>query len=149
MKNPIDVIYAIFAFYIFPLVSIIIIYVYIYYRVKKIERNRIKMRGLMLNEKRDLELLRNISILISIYLGGGLTSFLFFITRNKILYLLNLVTQSLTVVIAKLGIIVLDREIRQVILNFIKQKRRVVPFINVPPSGTILQHCKTSKQTCI
>lgn len=149
MKNIIHVIYAIFAFYVFPLVSIIIIYVYIYYRVKKIQRNRITMRGLMLNEKRDLELLRNISILISIYLGGGLPSILFFITQNNILYLLNLVTQSLTVVIASLGIIVLDREIRQVTKNFIKRKRRVVPFINVHPTGTILQHCKTSKQTYI
>jgi hypothetical protein len=44
---------------------------------------------------------------------------MFFLTQTKYPYLINLVTQSLTVVIAKLCIILLDREIRLVISKVI------------------------------
>jgi hypothetical protein len=94
---------AIFAYYIIPLLIIIIIYIYIYHRVRKTKKNAKTMPHSNNNRKRDLEVLRNIVILISIYLGGGLPTIIFFLTPTKYPYLVNLVTQSLAVAIAKLG----------------------------------------------
>jgi hypothetical protein len=147
MKNTLHAICAIFAYYGIPLLIIIIIYIYIYCRVKQIKRSSTTIAKSIISQKRDLELLRNIIIIISIYLGGGLPSIVFFVTQTKYSYLINLVTQSLTVAIAKLCIVLLDREIRQVIKSILCRKMPVMPFNNARPTGTIMLNHKNVKQT--
>jgi hypothetical protein len=147
MKNTLHAICAIFAYYGIPLLIIIIIYIYIYCRVKQIKRCSTTFAKSIIGQKRDLELLRNIIILISIYLGGGLPSIVFFVTQTKYPYLVNLVTQSLTVAIAKLCIILLDKQIHQVIKSIMYQRIPVMPFNNARPTGTIMKNHKNVKQT--
>lgn len=147
MENTLHVVCVIFAYYILPLLAIIIIYVYIYFRVKYMKRNTMAIVTSVNRQKRDLELLRNIIILLSIYLGGGLPSIVYFLTRTKYPYLINLVTQSLTVAIAKICIVLLDREIRQTIKNMIYPKTSVMPFKNTYITGRIQNTLQSTKKT--
>ena len=56
MKNRLHVLYAIFAFYAIPLLMIIIIYLLIYCRLKKMKKNTLRRRGGSThNEKRDVK----------------------------------------------------------------------------------------------
>jgi hypothetical protein len=86
--------------------------------------------GTINNEKRNLKLLGNILILLGIYLMGGLPSLLFVLTSNEILYLIGIVTISLTVAIEKLCTILLDRELRKVIRKLLTRRTRITPRNN-------------------
>ncbi|UJR25664.1 hypothetical protein I4U23_007015 [Adineta vaga] len=128
LKHLIHVIYSFFAYYIFPTLSICMIYVFIYYRVKRVtNRPCISVRPNN-REKRDLELLRNILILLFVYSIGGTPSILFLITANKPIYLLSIVSMSLTVAVEKIFTTILDRDIRQVIIKLLSSTTRVKPF---------------------
>ncbi|UJR19994.1 hypothetical protein I4U23_023128 [Adineta vaga] len=96
--------------------------------------------------KRDLEFLRNIVFLISIYIAGGLPSIVYFLTPTKYPYLINLVTQSIAVALATLCTILLDRDIRQVIKNILRRTTRVVPFVHTLTMGKVQQNRQTIKQ---
>jgi len=78
LKYLIHTIYTFFAYYIIPTLLTFIIYIFIYYQVKKtISRARMFIRTNN-SRKRNLEVLRNIIILLSIYSLGGLPNVLFF-----------------------------------------------------------------------
>jgi len=147
MKNTLHAICAIFAYYGIPLLIIIIIYIYIYCRIKQIKRNAATIAKSTISQKRDLGLLRNIIIIISIYLGGGLPRIVFFVTQTKYPYLINLVTQSLTVAIAKLCIVLLDKEIHQVIKSIMYRTIPAMPFKNARQTEKIMLNHKNIKQT--
>jgi hypothetical protein len=140
-------IYTYLMYYIIPLVIIIIIYIYIYYRVRKSKKNVRTIIISINSPKYDLELLRNIIILISIYLGGGLPSLLSDLTLSKVPYLLSLIIQSLSVFLANLCTIVLNREIRQVIKSIICRTTAVTPFNNVYPVGKLQENHQITKKT--
>lgn len=124
----IHAIYTFFAYYIIPTLLACIIYVFIFYQVKKsTSRTRIFVRTNN-NRKRDLEVLRNIIILLGIYLLGGLPSVLFLITSNKLIFLISIVCISLAVAVEKLFMCILDRDIRQVIHRLICLKMRILPL---------------------
>nr|ACD88964.1 7 transmembrane receptor 2 [Adineta vaga] len=130
LRSLLHVIYTFVMYYIAPTLLICIIYLYIFFRVKKIANRSEMLIGTRNNEKRNLELLRNILILLFIYLAGGIPTFLFIVTSNRILYLIGIVTISLTVAIEKLCTIILDRELRQVIRRFFCRDSQIVPMRN-------------------
>ena len=128
LKKLIHVIYTYLAYYILPTLTICMLYIIIFYRVKEGTKRAALLIRNNHHEKRDLELLRNIMILLGIYLLGGLPSVLFVITANEWIYLISIVSMSLTVAIEKISMIMLDRDIRQVTKNLMFQRTRVMPF---------------------
>ncbi len=130
LKSRIHVCYTYITYYIIPTLIVCVIYLLIYYRVKKMRSLTQMSIGTINNEKRNLKLLGNILILLGIYLMGGTPSLLFVLTSNKILYLIGIVTISLTVAIEKLCTILLDRELRKVIRKLLTRRTRITPRNN-------------------
>jgi hypothetical protein len=128
--------YTAFAYYILPVIGIIIIYIYIYLRIRRTRRNATITINSQNSQKRDLEILRYIVILLGIYLTSGIPTILFMLTSIKLIYLINLVSPSFTVVIEKLCTIILDREIRDVLRNKIQRQTIVMPSYNTNTTGT-------------
>lgn len=126
--HPFHVGYTVLAYYIAPIVSIIFMYIYLYHRV----RRTIKSQSIEIRRTRrhnvNLDLLRNILVLLSIYLCGGLSFLIFVLTSIKTIYLINLVTLSLTLTIEKICTIIFDRELRQIFKRTFRHETRVVPF---------------------
>lgn len=139
MKHIIHVGYTMFAFYLVPISSVIIIYIFIYRRVKKATKRAELIRS-NVNDRRDLEVLRNIAILLAIYLAGGTPTLIFLITSNDILYLAGIVTFTLAVMIEKLCTVLLDRELRIVVKHRMYSKNRVMPFENSITKGGDQDH---------
>ncbi|CAF0885409.1 unnamed protein product [Rotaria sordida] len=130
ITNIIHTTYAYITYYTIPTLSVCMIYIFIYYRVKQAKKEARSLLRLIHGEKRDLELLRNIVILMSIYLISGIPLVLFLFSSNRILYLIGLVTLSLAVAVEKVCTILLDHELRQVIRKLLIRKRRITPLDN-------------------
>ncbi len=120
------IIYAVVVYYIIPVLIIIIIYIYIYYCIRRKKSNATTVGNSLLSQKRDLEVLRNIIILISICLSGGLPTIGALLIPGKIPLLLALTTQTLSVFLATLFCILLDRELCQVVKSIICRRIPVV-----------------------
>ena len=130
LRRAIHVAYTYIAYYTIPAISICIIYIFIYHRVKRTgSRAQFVVRSTNSN-KRDLELLRNIVILLAIYLMGGVPTLLFLMTASRVLYLMGLVSISLGVAIEKICTILLDRELRQVVRQILWKRTRIIPTDN-------------------
>ncbi|CAF0836695.1 unnamed protein product [Adineta steineri] len=121
--------YTAVAYYVVPVVSIIIIYIYIYRKIRRTKQSAETILNTT-NDKRDLEVLRNIVILLCIYIVGGVPTLLFLFTNINILYLSGIVTFTFTVVVEKICTISLDRELRQALKSIIHSSNRVMPFEN-------------------
>ncbi|CAF0751766.1 unnamed protein product [Adineta steineri] len=121
--------YTAVAYYVVPVVSIIIIYIYIYRKIRRTKQSAETILNTT-NDKRDLEVLRNIVILLCIYIVGGVPTLLFLFTNINILYLSGIVTFTFTVVVEKICTISLDRELRQALSSIIHSSNRVMPFEN-------------------
>ncbi|CAF2720055.1 unnamed protein product [Rotaria sp. Silwood2] len=130
VKNIIHTSYAYVTYYIIPTLFICMIYIFIYHQVKQAKNGARHLLRLMRREKRDLELLRNILILISIYLIGGIPLLSFLLSSNRILYLIGIVTISLAVAVEKLCTILLDQELRQVIRKSLTRMKPITSFDN-------------------
>ncbi len=135
-KHIVHVAYTVFAYYIVPVSIIVFIYVYIYYRVRQESKNLIRSTNRTNNQKRNLELLRSILILLCIYLISSVPTLVYQLTLIKLIYLISLVTITLTIVIEKCCTILIDREIRQVIQSIIHRTTPVMKFTNTHPVGT-------------
>ena len=146
-QHLIHVTYTYIAYYIFPTLSIGIIYVYIYYRVKQTAKRASSLIRSSNSSKRDLELLRNILILLIIYLLGGVPSILFILTGANVIYLASIVTISSAVAIEKICAILLDRDIRQVVLGWIRPGARVMPFDQSHTGGRGLENLYQTQVT--
>ena len=132
MEHVLHIIYVFLSYYILPTILSLLIYAFIYYRLKKMIKDAEAMMRTNISRKRDLEVLRNILILLCIYLFGGLPSVLFFITNLQVIYLISIVTISLAVAVEKIFMCLLDRDIRHIIGNLLKLKNRVVPVEPLP-----------------
>ncbi|CAF3568309.1 unnamed protein product, partial [Rotaria socialis] len=111
LQATIHVGYTVFAYYFVPIFSIIVIYIYIYKRIKKASK-RAEMVLNTTNDKRDLEVFRNIVIVLAIYITGGIPTLIFIIFEISLFYLVGIVTFTLAVSIEKICTIALDRELR-------------------------------------
>ena len=129
MKYFIHVLYTAFAYYVLPIISIMIIYVYIYQRIQNIKKRTELIRNTT-SEKRDLEVLRNIIILLFIYISGGIPTLLYLTSTMDVFYLASIVTFTFVVMIEKICTVLLDRELRLVVKNMVYSRNRVMPFEN-------------------
>lgn len=91
------------------------------------------MTRIIKNQKRDIEVLGNIIILIIIYLGSGVPTIIGDFTSISVLYLISLITQSFAVLIANLCTALLDRDIRKIIKSIVFQIIPVIPSNAVYP----------------
>ncbi|CAF0760264.1 unnamed protein product [Adineta ricciae] len=128
-KHTLHMAYTVIACYVTPIISIFIIYVVIYRRIRKAK----KAATMILNgthDKRDLEVLRNIVILLCVYIAGGIPTILFMITEIELFYLASIVTFTLTVAIEKICTILLDRDLRPVVKGLLFKTDRIMPYEN-------------------
>ena len=121
------VLYTIICGYLLPVATIIIIYLYVIVRVKKVNRRaqHLRNRG---NHKRDLKVLRNIVILLVIYTLGGTPSTLYIATSIEFFYFTGIVSLTLGVFIEKLIALLLDRKLRHVVRDILFRRNRIIPF---------------------
>ncbi|CAF1218389.1 unnamed protein product [Rotaria magnacalcarata] len=129
LKSTIHVGYTVFAYYLVPIFFIMVIYIDIYRRIKKANK-RAEMVLNTTNDKRDLEVFRNIVILLAIYITGGIPTVIFIIFAMHLFYLVGIVTITLSIFIEKICTIALDRELRLVVSNKIFKKNLVVAIEN-------------------
>ena len=135
LRRMIHVAYTYIAYYTIPAILICILYIFIYHRVKQMSnRAEIIVRSVNSN-KRDLELLRNIVILLSVYLMGGVPTLLFLFSGLRILYLMGIVSIAFGVATEKVFTVLLDRELRQVVRQLRSKGTRIIPIDNSMTTG--------------
>jgi hypothetical protein len=111
--------YTIGTYYIIPTVLIVIIYIIIYVQIRRTGINtRIKKSATQRKQNRDLEVLRTIMILFSIYILGGVPSGLYIVTSIELFYSIGLVSITFAFTIEKAVLILIDREIRNIVKKF-------------------------------
>lgn len=120
-------IYSLISTYLFPVIIIILIYISIYYRVRITERRISIQNPTLQSQKRDLEVLRNVTIIIGVFLGGGIPSTVSILYPGKKLYFTGLIVQSLAVCLSNICIILLDRELRLVLKRCLCPQRSIQP----------------------
>ena len=130
LKNTLHVGYTYLAYYSFPASFICLMYLSIYFRVRQSTKNTTMIVRSRHNANRDLEVLRNILILLGIYLAGGIPTLLFLITSNRVFYLIGIVAISFNIAVEKIVTIILDRDMRQVVRGILIRKRRITPMDN-------------------
>lgn len=133
LKHTLHVSYTYAVYYFIPALLICLIYLFIYYRVHQSTVNATMQVRSEHNGNRDLEVLRNILILLCIYLAGGIPTLIFLISTNRIFYLIGIVTISMAIALEKLATILLDRDLRHVVRELCTRKVRVRPTSNNTP----------------
>lgn len=122
-------VYTLFAYYLIPLTFIIGIYINIYKIVKQYGKTTSESIR-KLKQQRNLEILRNILILIGIYTIGGIPIFLYITIKIEIFYSIGIVFLSLFVTIEKLVTLLLDKEIKNTIKHYFCQTNmKITPII--------------------
>ncbi|CAF1458781.1 unnamed protein product [Adineta steineri] len=121
--------YTLLVYYVIPITLIVIIYINIYCRVKYLEKNMNIKTIRKIQQNRNLEILRNILILIGIYTSGGIATFIYITTKIEIFYSMGIVLLPLFVTIEKLMTILLDREVRKIIKNYFCQSKTKITVI--------------------
>ncbi|CAF3843359.1 unnamed protein product [Rotaria sp. Silwood1] len=122
--------YTFVAYYGLPTTFIAIIYIYVYYRVKRSTVQAFERSGMQRQQNRDLKIFRNLIILFGIYLSGGAPTAIFIFTHIEIFYSIGIVFVSLTVVVEKSATFYVDRELLHVFKRRIRQTTtRVIPTI--------------------
>lgn len=121
------VVYTFVGYYFVPTLATWIIYICVFYRVKR-SSTRTNAQPGRRAPNRDLELFRNLLILLSIYLSGGLPTSIYIFTKVYFFYSTGIIFVSLTMVVEKAVTLVLDREIRMVTKKILRiQTDPVVP----------------------
>ena len=122
-------IYTLFVYYLIPVILIGVIYINIYHRVKNFEKNMTETIR-KIQQNRNLEILRNILILITIYTCGGISTLIYILTKIEIFYSIGIILLPLFVTIEKLITILLDKEIRKIVKNyFCRSATKITPII--------------------
>ncbi|CAF2602609.1 unnamed protein product [Rotaria sp. Silwood2] len=129
-KFIIHVAYTFLAYYFLPTVCIIILYIYLFRRAKhSINVSVAPVTEPSKRQNRDVDLLRNLMILFSIYIFGGFPTLLYLIIGNNVLYCIGLIFVALAVAIEKAATIFLDRQLRTTIkYTFRYSKARITPM---------------------
>ncbi len=117
MAKLLHVAYTIIAYYLIPIALIVAIYISIYTRIKR-SATQAFTQGPQRKSNRDLEVLRNIMILFSIYILGGVPTIFYMLSGINIFYSIGIVSVSFTVAVEKFFSLLLDREIREVLKKF-------------------------------
>ncbi|UJR06948.1 hypothetical protein I4U23_011237 [Adineta vaga] len=117
--------------FILPFLTVIFVYFYILNRVHKIKRNQIIMSNSIQHQKRDLIILRNTMILISIGLMASIPNIILSIHYYDIIYSIHLVCLTFSVTLVALCNVLLDREIRQTIQTYFQRQTIQVTRIQI------------------
>lgn len=130
------VLFTVVAHYLIPLSLVVIMYAYIYCRVKRHRQNIRMSMNTNISNRLELELLRNILVLIGIFFLGGTPTVLFMISLMKFFYLMAFVTLSFCAAFVQLCTILLDRDLRDVVRSLLLPRTRVVPITQLVLSKT-------------
>ncbi|UJR29628.1 hypothetical protein I4U23_017176 [Adineta vaga] len=128
--------YTIVAYYIIPIILIILfsivimIRIYNYKNTTTIQRNK-KRR------ERDSEIFRNIMISFSVYFLGGIPYMINQFTNIEFFYSVGVVSVTFVVNMEKLIIIYLDRDIRNIVKNYFYQRHTRVTPVTFNPTFTV------------
>ncbi|CAF1101806.1 unnamed protein product [Adineta steineri] len=121
--------YIIVAYYVIPIVLIIVINLFIYIPVYYSGKNTTIQRSIKRND-RDFIIFRNIMISFSVYFLGGVPIIIYMFTDIEFFYSVGVISVTFAVIMEKLVLIYLDREIRNMLKHFFCQKRtQVMPLI--------------------
>ena len=123
--------------YAIPLGLVMVIYAYIYCEVKKRRRNARSNTIVSSKGRLELELLRNIAVLVGIFLLGGVWTFIYVITSIKLFDLIGIVMVSLCASAVQICTIALDRDFRQVVQSMFRTNTRVNPLATTQQVRTI------------
>ena len=124
---PLHTLYTFVVYYCLPTITIVIIYIVVYRRVKRSSVRTAERPGHK-QPSRDMELFRNILILLAIYLSGGLPTSAYIFTYVDAFYSMGIIFVSLTMGIEKVTTIALDREIRNTVKRHLpRSTTRVTP----------------------
>ncbi|CAF1401258.1 unnamed protein product [Adineta ricciae] len=120
--------YIIVAYYVIPILSIVIFNVLIFIRIYQSRKTSVA-RSRTGKRDRDYEIFRNVMISFSVYFLGGLPIIIHMLVDVELLYSIGVVSVTFAVSMEKLVIIYLDRDIRILFRNFFCQKKtQVVPM---------------------
>jgi len=145
MKYKIHVLYLLTIGYIIPLLTIAILYTIIY---RHIARSTANFQRSLHGAKRDSELARNILILLSIFVFGGIPTVIYIIVSNEIesvptiFYLIAITVPSIAVAVEKTMTIVLNKDIRKTL-----KLRWITSFPNCRLSTTRVQQFTHANST--
>lgn len=115
--------YGVVTYYLIPISLIIIIYLYIYMKIRH-SANNVRRRN-----RRDMEIFRRIMILFCVYIGGAIPTLLYVLTGIEIFYSMGIVSVTLLVAVEKFVTLLLDREIRNSTKKMCwRRSTRVVPL---------------------
>ncbi|CAF0727982.1 unnamed protein product [Adineta steineri] len=121
--------YIIAAYYVIPILLIIVINLFIYIPVYYSGKNTTIQRSIKRND-RDFIIFRNIMISFSVYFLGGVPIIIYMFTDIEFFYSVGVISVTFAVIMEKLVLIYLDREIRNMLKHFFCQKRtQVMPLI--------------------
>ncbi|CAF2642330.1 unnamed protein product [Rotaria sp. Silwood2] len=129
-KFGVHVAYTFLAYYFLPTLCIVILYIYLFRQAKR-STNITLTRPIETSRRqnRDLDILRNIMILFSIYIFGGFPTLVYLVFGNYIFYCVGLVFITLGVTVEKAATIFLDRELRKTIKHIFRcSGTRVTPL---------------------
>ena len=130
LRKTLHIFYTVFAYFLIAIIFIVIIYFTIYRQVKRARLHATTILNLT-KDKRDLDVLRNVLILLGIYISGGIPTILFMMTRIEALYYVGIVTITLSVAIEKICTVLLDRDLRQTVRTLLATTNRIMPFETV------------------
>ncbi|CAF1317199.1 unnamed protein product [Adineta ricciae] len=130
-------IYTVIMYYLIPILIIIFIYVLIYIRVHSFVANNAIVQDQRGRSNRELEVLRKIVILFSIYILGPLPLILYMLTNVELFYSIGIVSISFAVMVEKLVSLLIDRDIRNAAMRFFGYRtNQVLPIaINIITPG--------------
>jgi hypothetical protein len=127
-EHRLHIAYTVVAYYLIPALLIFAIYIYIYCRIKR-RRHSVSVTTSRGRSNRDLEVLRNIMILVFIYTFGAIPIILYLSTSIGVLYEIGIVSVSFTVAIEKIVTLILDRDMRNMIkLYFRRSMTQIRPI---------------------
>ncbi|UJR17134.1 hypothetical protein I4U23_004030 [Adineta vaga] len=125
--------YITIAYYVIPILSIIVINVMISIRIYLYRKNS-RIQRHTRRKDRDIEIFRNIMISFSVYFLGGVPFMIYMFTDSEFLYSMGVISVTFAVTMEKLVIIHLDRDIRMTLKNCFCQKRTQVTPITINPT---------------
>jgi len=122
--NPMKYLFQVFYFYTFlffiPFIVVIIIYIVI---LRRAIQSSLNVQHSWLRIRRDVELVRNILIILTIYLLSELPAMIYFILSiqlvptSKAFYMFAATLPSISTAFEKISVIILNKEIRKEILK--------------------------------
>ncbi|CAF1333067.1 unnamed protein product [Adineta ricciae] len=119
------------AHYGFPLFSVFGMYIFIYRKMKKSRDSLGSRAGSNNNRQMEVIVLRNILIMIVLFVISGVPNVMFMFTAMKLFYLSTIVTWPFCAAAVQVCAIVLDRDLYKVVHGILACRRSISPTGNI------------------